>query len=312
MKAYILASGVGSRMRPLTNWLPKPMVPIMNRPLISHLIEHIRPNVGHIRVNVAHNKQPLIDYLQWQDNISHFDEGEAPIGSAKTLFLEKGYLADQRTLVCCGDLMSNWDIASMVRFHEEKQALVTVATRWVEDPRSFGVAVTDGAQRITSFQEKPQQPASHYISCGIYLFSPKILAYWNEAWQDIGGDLLPDLVSRDLPVYAWPMGPNCQWSDIGNPRSYLNAHLQLTGAANTVDPAAEVMAGARLHRCVVGAGAVIDRRARLEHCIVWPGTQVGECQYRHAILTPQGILELEEAALATPPTGEFRPSSLVS
>lgn len=294
MKAYILASGVGSRMRPLTNWLPKPMVPLMNRPLISWLIEHVRQHVQHVRVNVAYYKQPLIDYLQRLDDASYFDEGNVPIGSAKTLYLEQNYIADQTTLVCCGDLMSNWDIAEMVHFHHQRRALVTVATRWVKDPRSFGVVVTNEASRITSFQEKPQQPASHYISCGIYLFSPQILRHWNEAWKDIGGDLLPELVACGLPIYAWPMGSHCQWSDIGNPRSYLNAHLQLTGLANTIDPSSEVMASARLHRCIIGAGAVIDHRAHLNHCIVWPGTRIGECSYSHAILTPQGVVDLSE------------------
>jgi NDP-sugar pyrophosphorylase family protein len=292
MKAYILASGVGSRMRPLTNWLPKPMVPMMNRPLISHLIAHVRPNVGHIRVNVAHNKQPLIDYLKWQENISHFDEGEAPLGSARTLFLEQDYLADQTTLVCCGDLMSNWDIKSMVRFHEEKQSLVTIATCWAADPRSFGVIVSDASQRILFFQEKPEQPASHYISCGIYLFSPKILEYWNEAWKDIGGDLLPELVARSLPVYAWPMSPNCQWNDIGNPRSYLDMHLRLNQGTNLISPEATVSTEAKLSACVVGAGASIHRKARLERCVVWPGARVECGHYQESIITHNALIEL--------------------
>lgn len=293
MQAYVLAAGVGSRLRPLTTHLPKPMVPFMNRPLISYLLNHLHPHVNHTRVNVAFNKDPLIEFLNYQKGTSYFDEGIKPAGSALTLSLEKQYCAADTTLVVCGDLLCNWNIAQMMRFHQEKKALVTIAVRPMPDPRRYGVVVTDQHHRITEFYEKPQIPPSNFISCGIYLFSPRVFDYWQVGWKDIGQDVFPALVSEGLPVYAWPLDPMAFWSDLGTPLDYLQAHLTLARGMNTIHHSAEVSQQAGLQETAVGAGATINHKAFLERCVVWPGVAVDAyTQLQDAIITPHELVSL--------------------
>ena len=293
MRAYVLAAGNGSRLRPLTDQIPKPMVPVMNQPLVSHLLAHLRFHVSHTRLNVSYNKQPLIDFLATQTRASYFDEGPKPIGSARTLYLENHYCKADTTLVICGDILSNWNVQQMFQFHQDNRALVTIAVKRVANPHNFGVVVTDAHQRVVRFVEKPQHPPSQYISCGIYLFSPKVYRHWNSAWQDIGCDLLPELVENQLPVYAWPMDPIAFWSDIGNPESYLQAHLKLSGGINTIDPTAEVDESAQLHDSVIGARAVVGAESFLDRCVVWPGMTVPDgAHLSRTIVAPVGLVEV--------------------
>jgi mannose-1-phosphate guanylyltransferase len=299
MKAYILASGVGSRLRPLTDLLPKPMVPFLNRPLVSYLLDHVAPHVSETRLNVSYNRQPLIAYLQSRKRVSHFEEGPTPIGSAKTLYLERNYCGTDLTLVLCGDLLCNWNIASMVHFHQQNKALVSVAVRRVPNPQQFGVVVTDSGQRIVSFHEKPQVPPSSLISCGIYLFSPEVFYNWNPSWKDIGSDVLPALAASKQAIYAWPMDRAARWNDIGTIQSYLDAHLHFVGNKNAIATATQVPSTAHLHRTVVGAGAQIAPHAHLEECIVWPGATVhSQTRLRRAIVLPDQIVEVNPLQLS--------------
>ncbi|WP_218080005.1 nucleotidyltransferase family protein [Anthocerotibacter panamensis] len=297
MNAYILAAGKGNRLRPLTDTLPKPLVPFLNRPLLSYLLDHVRPHVGHIRLNVAHNKEPLIRYLARQAGVSYFDEGAQPLGSAVTLSQEQAFCRDSTTLVVCGDLLCNWNIEQMVNFHHQKQALVTMVTCQVPDPRRYGVVVTDDEQRVMAFYEKPADPPGSFINCGIYLLAPEVFDYWEVGWNDLGSDVFPGLVARGLPVYAWPLNTLAYWSDIGTPQSYLAAHLALGGENNTIASSAQIAQDARLRQTVVGAGAVVHPRSHLERCVVWPGSVVrAGLRLRSAVVTQDSVLEVQSHA----------------
>ncbi len=294
MHAYVLAAGVGKRLKPLTEHLPKPMVPFLNRPLISYLLAHVQPYVAHTRVNVAYNKQPLLDYLEGYEQVSCFDEGDTPLGSAATLNRERDYCIRDTTLVVCGDLLSNWNVAQMLNFHHEKQALVTIAVCRVPDPRRYGVVVTDENQRIVTFQEKPEQPLSQFISCGIYLLSPWLFDHWQPTWKDLGSDVFPYLVKAGLPVYAWPLDPLASWNDLGTPQDYLRAHLSIGRGMNTIHHSAQIASSVGLRETVVGARATVHKEARLERCIVWPGTVVkASTCLSHAIITPHALIEVD-------------------
>jgi len=296
MKAYILASGMGSRLRPLTEALPKPMVPVMNQPLVDHLVAHLAGHVDHIRLNVSYRKQAIIDYLANREGASYFDEGDTPIGSARTLGLERAYLASDTTLVVCGDVLCDWDVEAMVRFHRQRRALATIAVRRVADPSRYGVVITDPDGRVRSFQEKPRVPLNDLVNCGIYLFSAELVAHWNLAWRDIGGCLLPALAAAGAPLYAWTMNAGACWDDVGTLESYLQVHLERTGEQATIAPGARVAPDARLVRSVVGAGAQIGSGARLERCVVWPGARVeAHAALTDAIVTPQVVVPVPVA-----------------
>ncbi|WP_218081555.1 sugar phosphate nucleotidyltransferase [Anthocerotibacter panamensis] len=293
MKAYILAAGKGTRLRPLTDQLAKPMIPLMNRPLVSFLLAHLRPHISHARFNVACNKQSFIRYLQGLKGVSFLDEGTDPLGSAVTLSQDRDYCKQGTTLVLCGDLLCNADIKAMIRFHEQKQALVTLAVCRVPDARSYGVVVTAEDQRILGFYEKPATPPSSFISCGIYLLSPQVFDYWQPEWTDLGSHVFPSLVALNLPLYAWLLDPLAFWSDIGTPLTYLQAHLALAAGVNHIDATAQVAATARLQQTVVGATAIIQPGVELQQCVVWPGSKVAQgTRLCNAIITPTDIVEV--------------------
>lgn len=299
MKAYILASGKGTRLMPLTEHLPKPMVPFMNRPLVSHMLSHIRSHVRHTRLNVSYNREPLVEYVRTLQDVSHFEEGPLPIGSARTLYLERTYFEDGPTLVSCGDLLCDWDVAQMARFHAQKRALVTVAVRRVPNPECFGVVLSDAEHRIRSFHEKPKVPPSSLISCGIYMISPELFEHWNPDWRDIGGDVLPSLAADGLPIYAWPMDSAAGWNDIGTLQSYLEAHLHLGGGTNKIAEGAKVHENAQVRASAIGAGALVAAHAHLDECVVWPGARVSpNISLRRAVITDRCVVDVLPLALS--------------
>jgi len=298
VKAYILAAGFGKRLRPLTNRLPKALLPFLNRPLVSYLLAHLRSHVVGMRLNVGYNGEPLIEYLQGISGVSYFNEGPEPLGSATTIGLEREYFDGETALICCGDLLCDWNVEQMAAFHRKHQALATIAVRWVADPRPYGVVVSGPDQRVRAFYEKPTQPPGHWISCGIYLISPRIFQYWQPHWQDLGTDVFPALVQAGLGVYAWPMNTEAIWSDIGTPQAYLRSHLVLSRGQNVVEPTAQVAPGAVLNQTTVGAHSTIGPQAHLRRCVVWPGTTIkAGTHLEQAVITPYEVVRVDDTLL---------------
>jgi mannose-1-phosphate guanylyltransferase len=239
MKAMILAAGKGTRVRPLTYDLPKPMIPILGKPVMAYLVEHLaRYGVTEIMVNVSYLHEKIEEYFgeghQFGVQIGYSfegytnDEGEVvpqPIGSAGGLkkIQEFGGFFDETTIVLCGDALIDLDLKSALFEHRRKGALASVITREVpwDKVSSYGVVVTDDNGRITEFQEKPDQAVakSNFISTGIYIFEPAVidLIPANQSF-DIGSDLFPLLAERGLPFYA--QSRSFKWIDIGTVSDY--------------------------------------------------------------------------------------------
>jgi mannose-1-phosphate guanylyltransferase len=235
----ILAAGKGTRVRPLTYDLPKPMIPILGKPVMAYLVEHLaRYGVTEIMVNVSYLHEKIEEYFgeghQFGVQIGYSfegytnDEGEVvpqPIGSAGGLkkIQEFGGFFDETTIVLCGDALIDLDLKSALFEHRRKGALASVITREVpwDKVSSYGVVVTDDNGRITEFQEKPDQAVakSNFISTGIYIFEPAVidLIPANQSF-DIGSDLFPLLAERGLPFYA--QSRSFKWIDIGTVSDY--------------------------------------------------------------------------------------------
>ena len=237
-KGMILAAGQGTRVRPLTQKTPKPMVPILGKPVLEYLIEHLaRHGIREIMINVAFNHYKIENYFgdgrRWGVEIGYSYEGARehgdivprPMGSAGGMrkIQDLGGFFDETTLVMCGDAIIDLDISAALHEHRHKHALASVVTLDVppDQVQNYGVVVADEDSRVRSFQEKPrpEEARSTAASTGIYIFEPGVLDLVPKGRPfDIGSELFPMLVERDLPFYAQKRFFN--WIDIGRLSDY--------------------------------------------------------------------------------------------
>ena len=238
IKGMILAAGQGTRVRPLTQDLPKPMIPILGKPVMEYLVEHLaRFGIDEIMVNVAYKHWKIENYFgngsTWGVKIGYSYEGvyeygeitPKSLGSAGGMrkIQDFGGFFDTTTIVICGDALIDLDIAAAVHEHKARKAMASVIT--LEVPRAevgnYGVVETDSEGRILSFQEKPkpEEARSCFASTGIYIFEPEVIDLIPPGQVfDIGSQLFPMLAEKGLPFYAQQRQFN--WIDIGHVDDY--------------------------------------------------------------------------------------------
>ena len=241
MKAMILAAGKGTRVRPITHTTPKPMIPILQKPVMEFLLELLRQHgFDEIMVNVSHLAEEIENYFRdgqrFGVQIAYSFEGRIEdgeligeaLGSAGGLKRIQDFqnFFDDTFVVLCGDALIDLDLTEAVRRHKQKGAMASLITRRVprEEVSSYGVVVTDVEGRVLSFQEKPDvaEAASDMINTGIYIFEPQVLDFIPSGEPfDIGADLFPRLVAAGAPFYALPM--EFEWVDIGKVPDYWQA-----------------------------------------------------------------------------------------
>ncbi len=241
MKAMILAAGKGTRVRPITHTIPKPMIPILQKPVMEFLLELLRQHgFTEVMVNVSHLAEEIENYFRdgqrFGVEIAYSFEGRIEdgeligdaLGSAGGLKKIQNFqpFFDDTFVVLCGDALIDLDLTEAVRLHREKGAMASLVTKRVPNDQvsSYGVVVTDDDGRVLSFQEKPPlaEAASNMINTGIYIFEPEVLDFVpsNQPF-DIGSDLFPKLVAAGAPFYALPM--EFEWVDIGKVPDYWQA-----------------------------------------------------------------------------------------
>lgn len=282
----ILAAGKGTRVRPITYSVPKPMISLIRKPVVESLIEHLkRHGFDDIVINTSHLAGSIENYLRDGDrfgvNIAYSFEGkmvdgqlmDEPLGSAggiKKIQDFSGFF-DDTFIVLCGDALIDLDIGQLLDFHRKSGALATIALKDV--PRSevnrYGVVQTDDSGRILRFQEKPavEDAVSTTINTGIYLFEPGIIDLIPSGTEfDIGKDLFPFLVEQGLPFYG--VSIPYQWVDIGSVTDYWDAtRLILNGAVEGYTiPGREIAPG-------VYAG--INIAANMEKITIVPPVYIG-------------------------------------
>ncbi|MBF2049879.1 MAG: sugar phosphate nucleotidyltransferase [Leptolyngbya sp. IPPAS B-1204] len=241
MKAMILAAGKGTRVRPITYTTPKPMIQILQKPVMEFLVELLRQHgFNEIMVNVSHLAHEIENYFRdgqrFGVQIAYSFEGRIvdgeligeALGSAGGMRRIQDFnpFFNDTFVVLCGDALIDLDLTEAVRQHREKGAIATVVTKTVprEEVSSYGVVVTDEQGRIKAFQEKPSvaEALSTNINTGIYIFEPEIFKYIPSGVEyDIGGQLFPKLVQAGAPFYAIAM--NFEWVDIGKVPDYWQA-----------------------------------------------------------------------------------------
>jgi len=225
VKAFILAAGIGNRLRPLTLKLPKPMIPLVNKPVIAHTLDNLKKhNINSVVMNLHFMADTISSYFGDGHNIGmdiNYSKEENLLGTAGGLKKCKKYF-DSTFVVLSGDNLCDIDITSVVEFHKRKRSLATMVLKEVDAKYEYGIAISDKYNRITSFVEKPTWSSvfSNTVNTGIYVFEPEIFKYIPDGFYDFGKDLWPKLLKMKKNIYSYIM--NGYWTDIGSISEYQN------------------------------------------------------------------------------------------
>lgn len=319
MKAMILAAGKGTRVRPLTNVLPKPMIPLIRKPIMEAIIDHLKRHAfDEIYVNTSYLSHSIEDYFRDGNRlgvaIAYSYEGQLvdgefidkPLGSAGGMrrIQDRCGFFDDNFAVLCGDALIDVDLTEVLRFHRASGAIATIVTKPVprEDVCKYGVVVADETGRVRSFQEKPkvEEALSNTINTGIYLFDPKIFDYIPSATEfDIGSQLFPRLIEAGEKVCAISLP--FEWLDIGCVADFWEAtRLILQGKVKGMKvPGREILPGVHAGLGVqiaddvtingpvyIGSGTTIEAGVRIDG----PAVIGANCVLRSGTHIHQGIL----------------------
>jgi mannose-1-phosphate guanylyltransferase len=286
MKAIILSAGKGTRVRPITYSMPKPMIPIINKPVMEILVELLKSHgIKEIMVNTSYLSHSIESYFRdgarfgvqmaysFEGRIENDQILDEPIGSAGALkkIQEHSGFFDETFAVLVGDAVIDLDLSRLLDIHKEKKALATIALAGLErsEVSSFGVVVTDDEGRILEFQEKPkvEDAKSTTVNTGIYIFEPEIIdRIPSGEVYDIGGQLFPKLVEEKAPLY----GSNIpfQWLDIGKVHDYYQViQTALEGKINGFKIPGEEIAN--------GIFAGLNLNIDLSKCDITPPVYIG-------------------------------------
>lgn len=226
MKAVILAGGLGIRLYQLTRKTAKCMLPVNGKPLLEHIIQYLASyGFKEIVVTLGSKHKQIVDYFgdgsKHNVNLLYSIERE-PLGTAGSFKNAERYLQGT-TLVMQGDTLTNFNLDSVIAFHRERKAMVTIALTTVGDPAGYGIAAINKQGRIVRFEEKPRDFFSNLANSGIYVVECEVMDYIPKGKVfDFSKDLFPRLLENKLPVYAMKM--EGYWFDIGIPASYKNAN----------------------------------------------------------------------------------------
>src|SRR5438552_1117745 len=288
LKAVVVAGGEGTRLRPLTSNQPKPMVPIVGKPCMEHILELLREHgMTDVIVTVAFLPQAIRSYFGEGDTLGMsigYSVEESPLGTAGSERLA-AKLLDATSLVISGGALCDVDLSALIAFHRERGAAVTIGLKAVDNPLEFGIVVTDEEGRIERFLEKPSwsQVFSDTINTGIYVLEPEVLRHVpTDRPYDFSKELFPYLLEMGRPLYGYVM--DGYWQDIGNLDQFRQANFDALEENVRLN-----IPGIRIRGNVwLGEGVDIADLEQIEgpayignYCRVAPGAAVGS----HSVLS---------------------------
>ncbi len=281
MRALILAAGKGTRLRPLTREVPKPLMPILNKPVMEYVLELLLSHgISEVFVNLHYQAEKIREYFgdgsKWGMKIKYSYEPEI-LGTAGGLKKLERYF-ESTFLVVSGDLLTDIDLTSLIEFHQEKKALITLALSRVSDPSPYGVALMDDRCRIVGFQEKPRRTEvkSNLVNCGVYVMEPEVFSMIPRGeFYDFGKDLFPQVVENKGDIYGF-IHKN-YWRDVGNIDSYREGNFDaLTGKIKLNIPGRKIKKG-----IWVSEGTNIHPSVKIEppvcigkNCVIREGVEI--------------------------------------
>lgn len=324
MKAIVMAGGQGSRLRPLTVNRPKPLLPLVNKPIIAHIVDWLRRNgVDDIVITLQHQLDWFQSYLAGATSAGltiEYQVEDMPLGTAGAVAQAKatGLIhADETVLVVSGDAAADIELMPLLAFHRQRQADVTVALHRNPTPLEYGMVITEADGRVTQFVEKPNwaEVVSDLVNTGIYVIEADVLDLIpGGAAADFSNDLFPSMLARGRPIFGLPISG--YWCDIGAPTAYLQANADLlhnrmqhesfgkhlagdiwVGENVTIAPDAQlygpIYLGHNVHikpgviiqgPAVIRDDTVVDQRAAISRSVIWRGCYVGEDAQIHGAL----------------------------
>ncbi|MBQ2219479.1 MAG: mannose-1-phosphate guanyltransferase [Elusimicrobia bacterium] len=313
MQAVIMAGGFGTRLRPITCSVPKPMALVANRPMLSHIIELLK----------QHNFNDLTMMLYYQPEIikNYFKDGkdlgvsikylrpEADLGTAGSVGFAREGLNDT-FLVISGDVLTDFDISKAIEYHKKKKAIATMVLTRVENPLQFGVVITDKNGKVERFLEKPSwgEVFSDTINTGIYILEPEVFKYVPENTDvDFSKNLFPQLLKEGKPLYGYIA--DGYWKDIGNHDEYRFAHydildekvkINVLGTKKKINGKTVILGknsviedgvvvddnvivgdnttikkGAKIGKSVIGSNVVVEENALILGSVIWDDVNIG-------------------------------------
>lgn len=313
MKAVIMAGGFGTRLRPLTANMPKPMVPIVGRPVMEHIVRLLKKHkITDITIILYFQAEQIKSYFgngkKWGVKINYVT-AEADFGTAGSVKNAEKFL-DSRFIIISGDVLTDFDLSQALEFHEKKKALATMVLTRVENPVAYGIVITSKTGKISRFLEKPSwgEVFSDNINTGIYILEPDALKLIPDKTEfDFSKNLFPAMLEKKMKLYGHIA--TGYWRDIGNIEEYFNAHQDVlegrvkitipgkrvekdgvttyigenTMISHTVNFSGNVVIGddvrigprAKLHNCVIGGGSVLGRDVNLNRVIGWERISIG-------------------------------------
>lgn len=305
MQALILAGGKGTRLRPLTVYTPKPIVPVLNKPFLLYQIEILR-RAGIKDITLSLSYQPdkiehlLGDGSEYGVHLRFITE-PSPMGTGGAYKFAADAIRET-TVVFNGDILTDLNIAEIIQMHRAKKAEATIALVPVPDPSAYGLVETEADGKVLRFREKPKPEelatlTTNTINAGIYVLEPSILDLIPKGENhSFEYNVFPDILANEKPFYAFIMRNN-YWRDLGTPESYLQAHhdflsgkiknfefesdgnseishtamvdkTSIIGADCTVKP------NSRVINSVIGNGVHIEERAIIENSVIWAHTRI--------------------------------------
>jgi mannose-1-phosphate guanylyltransferase/phosphomannomutase len=325
MRAVLMAGGSGTRLRPLTCDLPKPMVPILNRPIAEHIINLLkRHQITEVVATLHYLPDVMRDYFQdgsdFGVQMTYAVEEDQPLGTAGCV-KNIAELLDETFLVISGDSITDFDLTAAIEFHKSKKSKATLVLTRVPNPVEFGVVITDEQSRIRRFLEKPSTSEifSDTVNTGTYILEPSVLDYLPVNQEcDFSKDLFPLLLEKDEPMYGYIA--EGYWCDVGHLDAYREAqydglHQKVkldyaypeqtpglwVGQNTHIDPTAKIETpviignncriGPRVHieaGTVIGDNVTVSADADLKRPILWNGAIIGDEAHLRACVICRG------------------------
>jgi mannose-1-phosphate guanylyltransferase/phosphomannomutase len=329
MKGVIMAGGFGTRLRPLTCNVPKPMVPLANKPIMEHIIYLLKKHgIKDIVAILYYQPEVIMDYFGNGDRFGvdiTYVTAAQDFGTAGSVKNAQTYLSNEPFLIISGDVLTDFDLKAIIKFHKEKNALVTITTTQVTNPLQYGIIIIDSKTgKIDRFLEKPSwgEVFSDTVNTGIYVLEPEALDYIPAGQMyDFSKNLFPKLLASSSPLYGYVA--KGYWKDIGNLTEYRLAHYHVLAQQVNIDIAGKrkedniwidngsmiadrvslkngiiigkncsIGEGVKITNSCIGNNCIIEENSIITNSILWDGVHIGaSCELRENIVGKESYIK---------------------
>lgn len=298
MRAVVLVGGEGTRLRPLTETMPKPLLPLMDRPSLDHVLDHLAAHGVHeVVLSSSYMEETFHAFIESRrgDTAITWITETQPLGTGGAIVNALEVLdGDEPFFALNGDILTDVDLTAMVALHRERGAVATIALTRVDDARPYGLVPMETDGRVLEFKEKPHELVPGDINAGTYVLQPSGLGGWARgASISIERQVFPALIAAGRPVFGFVS--DAYWRDLGTPEAYLQAHFDLLDGKVRGEPAyrSPFLRSAAVHEdgvigrhVVAGLGVSVDAEARVEESVLLDGASVESARVLRSVLGP--------------------------